>query len=99
MRRGHASRGRTAIVAAVVVALCLAPAIFAAPPTSATIVEGVSMGKVRLLMKKSAVVAAFGTPAWCFNPSSKDDQECDWLAPYRFATCSTGSPRTGRRAC
>jgi hypothetical protein len=81
MRRAPASHGKSAIVTAVAVALCLVPATVAAPPPSAAIVEGVSMGKVRLLMNKSAVVAAFGTPAWCFNPSSKDDQECDWLAP------------------
>lgn len=82
MTRASAPHRRTALVAvAVAIALCLAPAVVAAPPTSATIVEGVSMGKVRLMMKKSAVVAAFGRPAWCFNPSSKDEQECDWLAP------------------
>ena len=69
------------LVAVVALALFLAPTVLATPPTTARIVEGVSMGKVRLSMKKSAVLAAFGKPAWCFHAAGPNDQECDWLAP------------------
>ena len=83
MRDISMNRLSTKAALGVVVALALffASTVMATPPTTAAIVEGASMGKVRLSMKKSAVLAAFGKPAWCFNPSSKDDQECDWLAP------------------
>lgn len=69
------------LAVALAVALISTATILAAPPTSATIVEGTSMGKVRLSMTKHAVLSAFGKPAWCFHAYSKDDEECDWLAP------------------
>ena len=84
MRRSRLPICAAAIaVFAMYVAPTGAPALvsLATPPSTATIVEGVSMGKVRLGMKKGAVVVALGKPAWCFNAYSKDDQECDWLAP------------------
>ena len=81
MSRANRTRRSRVVAPVITITLCLIPVIYAAPPPNASIIEGVSMGKVRLMMKKNAVVAAFGTPAWCFNPSSKDDQECDWLAP------------------
>ncbi len=83
------TRARLIICAAAVVALAMysaptgapATAHLATPPSTATILVGFSMGKVRLGMKKTAVVAAFGKPSWCFHAYSKDDEECDWLAP------------------
>lgn len=59
--------------------LLVVPAL-AAPPARATIVEGVSMGKVRLMMKKSAVVAAFGKPTSCLELYT-GLVDCQWLAP------------------
>ena len=66
--------------AALAIALCLVLPALAAPPTSATIIEGVSMGKVRLLMKKSAVVAVFGKPTSCLELYA-GLVDCQWLAP------------------
>lgn len=80
MSRPRAKHGTAAFAAVIAVALCLVPALLATPPPSATIVEGASMGKVRLGMKPSAVLAALGKPAWCLGLSTGDG-ECDWLAP------------------
>lgn len=68
------------LAAAVAIALCVVLPALAAPPTNATIVEGVSMGKVRLLMKKSAAVATFGKPTSCLELYT-GLVDCQWLAP------------------
>ena len=80
MSRLHANSRAAAALVALAIGLCLVPALTAAPPPSATIVEGVSMGKVRLGVKPRAALAAFGKAAWCLGLSTGLG-ECDWLAP------------------
>ena len=94
MHPGAPKRRTTALLAVVALALCLVPALFAAPtqavhpPKTAKIVEGVSAGGLSIGDTYKDMLAVWGKPEHC-DLGNDDSVQCEWYAP------SQGLVRTG----